>query len=109
MGSKISRPNLTAEKALWTPSMHTLELSSDIREEQHSQVDGFSSNLCLCYSVMRKYGIEYQHWFVTDGETTIEFGTGEFENASVKIHENHGKSIKITENPGKSLKINPNQ
>ena len=89
MGSWWSQTSdiIEAEKTSWVED-HSLQCREDIRRSQSSLVDKFSDPLKLCYKTNAIYGIEYQHWFVTDGTWTIEFGGGEINNAIVTIHDN---------------------
>ena len=32
------------------------------------------------------FGIEYQHWYVTDGTWVMEFGGGEISNNNIIVH-----------------------
>ena len=60
-------------------------------------IDNFGSTLKLCYKNEALYGFEYQHWFVTDGIWTIEFGGGDVTNCNVIVHSNPKGKFTIDE------------
>ena len=78
------------EKTSWIKP-HTLEYSQKLRDTQLALINKFGRDLQLCHFERDYNGwglLQYQHWFVTDGTWTIEFGGGEIENANVQIHSN---------------------
>ena len=84
MGSASSSFDATfaAEKETWA-KRHDLELNQDIRSRQMELIHRFGNNLRLCYKENTILGFTYQHWFITDGDLTFEFGGGDIRNASV--------------------------
>ena len=86
MGSSSSSLLIDAEKPRWGKE-HSLVHNDEIRRRLIPLVDKLSGPLKLCYQSNQVSGFEYQHWFVTDGTLTIEFGNGEINNAIVTIHD----------------------
>ena len=84
MGETVSRI-LEVEKVNWVKP-HNLNYNTDLRNRQLPLINNFKRNLKLCYKERTLYGINYQHWYVTDGRWTIEFGGGEISNAEVQVH-----------------------
>ena len=82
------------EKTSWIKG-HNLARDENKRQKQLQTLDRFNNGLKmkLCYRTNISYGIEYEHWFVTDGDTwndgkilVLEFGGGDITNNTVEVH-----------------------
>ena len=89
MGNWFSGFNkiLDIEKTSWTRN-HNLEYNPQLREEQLELIEKFKKTLKICYKESSAYGLEYCHWYITDDHWVIEFGTGDFTNNTVLVHNN---------------------
>ena len=86
MGNSASQL-IEVEKQSWVLP-HELAKNQERAQSQLSLLSNFGPTLYLCFKNNTLYGQEYQHWFVTDGQWTIEFGGGEIQNAMVLVHNN---------------------
>ena len=76
------------EKTSWVKK-HELDVEPDAGKEYRALVEEkFKEDLSICYVNREIYGVEYQHWFVTDETWTIEFGSGDISNNKVVVHSN---------------------
>ena len=80
------------EQTSWIKG-HNLALDENKRQEQLPLLDQFKNGLKLCYIKNILYGIEYEHWFITDGDTqndgkilVLEFGGGDITGNTVEVH-----------------------
>ena len=86
-----------AEETSWVKP-HSLDYDSVLRDEQIRLLGNFGQNLYLCYrdnammEVLGKPVLEYQHWWITDGTWTLEFGGGDVLNNTVNVHDNQNTS-----------------
>jgi hypothetical protein len=95
MGGSVSSL-VDAEKTSWVLP-HDLGYVTKDREEQLSLLPKFGSQLKLCCCDRTILGLQYQHWWVTDGTWNLEFGGGELLNNTVMIHCNPRPEQYITE------------
>ena len=95
MGSSISQL-VDIEKTSWVKP-HSLEYDLALQKEQKGLLRNFEKNLALCYVNNSVFGMEYQHWFVTDGKWVIEFGGGDITNNTVMVHCNPKSDYLISE------------
>eukprot|EP00931_Biecheleriopsis_adriatica_P094121 TRINITY_DN67801_c0_g1_i1.p1 TRINITY_DN67801_c0_g1~~TRINITY_DN67801_c0_g1_i1.p1 ORF type:complete len:532 (+),score=95.59 TRINITY_DN67801_c0_g1_i1:59-1654(+) len=86
MGGSFGK--LVEEEKLRWATPHSLMIDPELRESQILQLANFGDTLCMYRMPNQFLLFEYQHFFVTDGTWTIEFGGGEFSNAAVNIHTN---------------------
>jgi len=86
--SKVSKL-VDLEKTSWV-KLHKLDVEPDAGKGYRALVEeNFKEDLSICYVNRKICGVKYQHWFVTDGTWTIEFGTGEHpSNIKVVVHRN---------------------
>ena len=84
MGSSLST-NWATEQERWALP-HKLNYDVRLRQEQIPLIDRFGPKLLLCFNKISKYGIEYEHWWVSDRKWVIEFGGGEVSNCNVIVH-----------------------
>ena len=74
MGGSLSAHWATEQEKWALP--HKLNYDVTLRQEQIPLIDKFGPKLMLCFKKMSIYGMEYQHWWISDGKWTIEFGGG---------------------------------
>jgi len=74
-----------AEQSSWAVP-HQLVREPALQTEQKKLIKNFGAELKLCYISRKMLGLKYQHWFVTDGVWTIEFGGGDVFNNKVIVH-----------------------
>ena len=98
MGNLFSSVNslVEAERVSWVQP-HELRQNQGLAQSQLPLLDKFGPTLYLCYKHNKLYNQQYQHWFVTDGIWTIEFGGGEIQNATVLVHNNPKPAYIIAE------------
>ena len=85
MGGSQASKLLDAEKTTWVKP-HKLNYIPHLRREQLPLIEKFGQNLKLCYDEGIICGLEYRHYFVTDGTWVIEFGSGELQSTSINVH-----------------------
>lgn len=88
MGSTTSAL-VQAEKGNWAVD-HKLGISQDLRKRQLPLIEHFQCQLRLCDVPCKTHGIEYCHFFITDGKWTMEFGGGggDLSQNTVLVHPN---------------------
>jgi len=74
-----------AETTSWAVP-HILDCDLGLQKKQRLMIANFNPKLKLCFQVKSMYGLKYEHWFVTDGEWTIEFGGGNILENKVLVH-----------------------
>ena len=84
MGGKSSSL-IDAERTSWV-KRHNLETDKRRKRQQVQAVENFKKELKLCYKDNTMFGVDYQHWFITDGSMVIEFGGGDVLNNTVEVH-----------------------
>lgn len=85
MGNTLSEL-IDKEETSWIED-HKLGVEQQLGQEYRNLVQTkFGRNLRICYKKDKICGVEYQHWFVTDGTWTIEFGSGDISNNKVVVH-----------------------
>ena len=74
MGNLFSSlsPMVREEQKSWKLPHELIRNQEDVKI-QIPLLSNFGPTLSLCYQDHSKYGITYQHWFITDGTWTIEF------------------------------------
>ena len=73
------------EKVNWV-RQHELTYNQELRKQQLALLQNFGWELKTCYRTNSMFGIEYQHWYVTDGTWVMEFGGGELSNNNIIVH-----------------------
>ena len=78
------------EKQAWIKN-HDLDLDSSIHKGLDGQrmVEEFGDRFGrarMCARSCRLAGVTYDHYFITDGSRTFEFGVGQISNNKVEIH-----------------------
>ena len=96
MGNSFSS-QFDDERASWSQT-HKLNYIQSLREEQLKLVSKFKKDLELRYRICHLYGIQYRHFWVTDGTWTIEFGGGSTgANNKIQVHSNMDDGFSTTE------------
>ena len=99
MGGILSQTSqlVDQEKTSWVKP-HKLEVEPILAQHYRALVkEKFKKDLSICYVNREIYGVEYQHWFVTDGTWTIEFGSGDISNNKVVVHSNPQRDYVIAD------------
>merc|ERR1719198_2436645 len=86
MGGTVSAV-VETEKVNWAKN-HSLEIDSDLRDQQLPLLEKFGDRLFLCSQQRSMMGCGYFHFFVTDGSWTIEFGGGDVLLCTALVHNN---------------------
>ena len=87
MGNKASLL-VQNEKNTWI-NPHILEYYKDQRRTQQDLLKNFKTSLQLMKDTRYMYGVEYEHYWITDGTWTMEFGGGHtLDDNRMLVHEN---------------------
>lgn len=92
MGNETSKM-IEEEKSNWVAD-HILGIDVELRETQLPLIERFGSPLKLCNLRCRMIGMEFFHFFITDGKWTMEFGGCRLSQNTVLIHPNPYQSEK---------------
>jgi GTP-binding protein EngB required for normal cell division len=103
MGNYFSEPDFVVlEKQAWAKS-HALEHDESIHQSASglAMIDSFgtANQAQLSFCQGEAMGVKYQHWYVTDGTYTMEFGGGSsFTGNKVIIHHNPRLTGSVSKN-----------
>ena len=84
MGNIWSNELVDAEKTSWVRP-HSLDYDPNLRRELLPEVEKFGAELSICFADRTICGYKYQHWWITDGTRTLEFGGGQVLDNTVNI------------------------
>ena len=93
MESKAMKELIAEEQKVWDLP-HKLDYDEELQKQQLDKLPSFGRDLLLCYHQTKLHGMEYKHWYVTDGTHFIEFGNGDSSNefrtnkTSILVHTN---------------------